>query len=352
MARSGRRHRPHHGRLFRLDHAALERPDLLADAGARHQPVAACDSLTSAQPPVRASSSTTTIGRGLPRLGEGVAGFSREDLVHGGDGPLSRPTPPTTPTSCCRRHAARALRRAQGLRTSPPGEQSGDRAGAIAAQFRGVPAARARMGFRRAGFPRLGRGHLCDRARFEEPAHAGIDWRALKKRAGQKLAVRSASRPSPQAAFRRLPASASSTANRWRSRASIRCLLQSAAEAADGVSRAPLSRSPSSRRRRATSSTPRLPTSRAFASSSASRISTCTRRCRAARHPRRRSGRVFQRSRRVCAARPDQRQAAPRAWWSPFRVGKKYSARRRNANDVTSQRTDRSWRRRDRSVST
>jgi len=342
---AARRHRPHHGRLFRLRPTPSSRAarSPRGRRAARHNQSQLGDALRARSAPVRALIVTTTSGRGLPRLGEGDRRLLARRPVHGGDGPLSDRhadyadivlrRPRSSSTSDVHKAYGHLYLLANNPAIAPVGESLPNSS---------CPAARRANGFDEPCFrdsdedfatalasksPRMP-GHRLARAEgkgLAEARRAGA-LRALRRRRFRRFRqVRALQRSLEKQGIDPLP------------------FYNPPAEAADEslARRYPLAFLSPPARHFLNSS---FATSRAFASSSASRISTCTRRCRAGAASETAIGARLQRSRRVCAARPDQRQAAPGRGVAPSVWWKKYSPDGRNANDVTSQAHDRSWR--------
>ena len=156
-------------------------------------------------------------GRGRPDQARSCAGFAREDLFTVVHDASSRPTPPTTPTSSCRRpRSSSTSTSTRRTATSTCAQPAGDRAaGRGEAEHRDLPPPGRAHGLRRAGAfatsdETMIRQALARRTR----ACAGIDFEALEERglaAARRARVRT--RRSPRAASRRRPGSASSTAS-------------------------------------------------------------------------------------------------------------------------------------------
>ena len=251
--------------------AALERPDLIRGTPRTINMSTIGDALLDGATRRSARSTSTTRIRSRSRRSRRRSPrASRARTCSASCTRSSRPTPPTTPTSCCRR------RRSSSSSTSTT---------RTATSMRWRTIRRSRRSARRCRTPRCSAGwprawastDPCFRDTDEDLARqafaaatrgrAGLDWDALKRDGFARLAVPARYAPFAEGGFPTPSGKCEFHLGDARARrATIRCRLRSAARIGGEQSRRwrGAIRSRSSRRRRATSSTRRSRTCRAF----------------------------------------------------------------------------------------
>ena len=318
--------------FYKFDHAALERPDLLA--GRRPRIINHVAARRRAHLGRAAGEGAHRLqqqsGRGVPGIRQGDRRLLARGSVHRGASTTSRPTPPTTPTSCCRRRRSSSTTTCTSPTATSTCSPTIRRSRRSASRCRtpkssaASPRAWASTSRASATATRTSAARALDAARLDWDALKRDGWQTPRRARALRAVRRTAAFPTPSGKCEFYSALAREAGHR------PAAVLQPAGRSGRRGAGASAIRSPSSRRPRATSSTPSSPTWRASASSSASRTSTCTPTTRAARG----IGdgdrvRVFNDRGSYTLARARQRQAAPRRGGRALGMVEEVRARRR-----------------------